>query len=1087
MEVPTLLVGLGGIGSSIAQQAYNRIPPEQRRRVVIHLLDTDVSDLKRFEAMGHTRRTTHLGSVHTVEEHLLHYPDMEAWFPRHPVVSPKVTIQGAGQIRAVSRMAFTQLLRDPVKVEGLEHAVNELSKLDIDNSEAFLPRVMLVNSLAGGTGAGCFIQTALFLRQLIKSRFNRAASPLVRGFFVLPDVLTLTRAITNTQEVERIRANAQACLKELEAIVGAVNGETEPLKLEYYTDHQQAQPVTGSPALEYSFLFDYQNTKGLTLDNLGDYIAQVGRCLHAALFSPLAENQYSQEDNQVLNLAGDTAQERGRARYAGAATSLLRYPFEEIVEFLTLKRVAEDISEVWMRPDLDWRRELDAFGRDVDRGIIRPEPQRNEHYQRFLKEMYESEDAPPAFKRIYPQAFQQDERGRPDLNQRRADYWVAAMLDFIENSIDLPLSPNLRLNSTNLRDANAAYREVSQAEEQIFEALERVQEYIPRHITSLATQLTTRDAEDDIIYQGSGQQRLNYWLFNGRTPLHPLATRLFLYQVEAILAAQVARLANETRTLFEAIDRYEKEAYNLPNTPDYQETAIDRVRGAVNRPMLQRIISRSLQNFARTYEEESTKQYNRIQRYVVAKLQEEVLRKVHTKMRDFILENEGFFDALKPLRTRLLNRSNRLHDLHEQQTDDTVVFVLGEAASKDALWNELRRPSQDDAEEVHRVTFEQLYRTFALRESSGNVMTTFTEAVTAQLRQQVLSAPNLPRNIGEALSREAQLKGEDVEGYARSRLQLLPRLAAPYLQTRNWASRAPRTLKFYGLHPSLRDVLPPSVIDGVIGNPREVSGDPAFSEHEVVFYTVTYGFAAEDLAKFTAGTKQGSVQQPDGSYYTAYQNYIGAIQQGGVTPHLDKHWHASLPDFWSNSHDINRAMLRGIALGVLRLDANTWSFDINEVAKADHQGHLRGLSDKLEQDQDLLNALIAKVDGELAKATQQGLRNHPGDLDQHRFVTGIRDVSAAGVNLLDLVLDYLHGNPQLPKQQRNQDTVALAETLCDEVRRYVNSCIGDPNRAESETCRVLSSLRETSLHLGAQSGVDPVIRGAVTERLERYC
>ncbi|MDZ7706080.1 MAG: tubulin-like doman-containing protein [Trueperaceae bacterium] len=1087
MEVPTLLVGIGGIGSSIAQQAYNRIPEAQRRRVVIHLVDTDVSDLKRFEAMGHTRRTTHLGSVHTVEEHLLHYPDMEAWFPRHPVVSPKVTIQGAGQIRAVSRMAFTQLLRDPVKVEGLEHAVNELSKLDIDNNEAFLPRVMLVNSLAGGTGAGCFIQVALFLRQLIKSRFNRAASPLVRGFFVLPDVLTLTRAITNPQEVERIRANAQACLKELEAIVGAVNGETEPLKLEYYTSHQQAQPVTGSPALEYSFLFDYQNSKGLTLDNLGDYIAQVGRCLHAALFSPLAENQYSQEDNQVLNLAGDTVQERGRARYAGAATSLLRYPFGEIVEFLTLKRVAEDISEVWTRPDRDWRRELELFERDVDRGIIRPEPRRSEHYQRFLREMYESQDAPPAFKRIYPQAFRQDERGRPDLDQRSADYWVAAMLDFIEQSIDLPISDNLRLNSTNLRDVNAAYREVSQAEEQIFEALELVEAYIPRHITSLATQLTTRDAEDDIIHQGSGQQRLNYWLFDGRTPRHPLAVRLFLYQVEASLGAQVARLAGETRTLHEAIDRYEKEAYNLPDTTDYQETAVDRVRAAINRPLLQRLISRSLPNFARTYEQESTKQYNRVQRYVVAKLQEEVLRKVHTKIRAFILENEGFFDALQPLRARLLNRANRLHDLHDQQSDDTVQYVLASAASKDALQNELRRASRNDADEVHRVTYEQLYRAFASREASGDVMGAFTDAVTEQLRGEVLAAPNLPKNIGEALEREAQMNGAELEGYVRDRLQMLPRLAAPYLQTRNWASRAPRTLKFYGLHPSARDTLPPSALSSVIGNPREVSGDPAFSEHEVIFYTVTYGFAAEDLAKFTAGTKQGSVQQPDGSYYTAYQNYIGAIGQGGVTPHLDKHWHTSLPDFWTNSHDINRALLRAVALGVLRLDANAWSFDVQTLAEADHPGHLRGLSDRLEHDDDLLNTLIAKVDDELAKATQYDLRDHPGNIDQHSFISGLYDVSGAGVNLLDLVVDYVHGNPQLAKQQRDQDTVALAETLCDEVRRYVYSCLGDPAKAQTETCRVLQRLRDTSVHLGAQSGVDPVLRGAVVDRLESYC
>jgi len=46
MYAPTLLIGLGGLGSSIVQAVYARVPEARRPAVRVHILDTDVQELQ---------------------------------------------------------------------------------------------------------------------------------------------------------------------------------------------------------------------------------------------------------------------------------------------------------------------------------------------------------------------------------------------------------------------------------------------------------------------------------------------------------------------------------------------------------------------------------------------------------------------------------------------------------------------------------------------------------------------------------------------------------------------------------------------------------------------------------------------------------------------------------------------------------------------------------------------------------------------------------------------------------------------------------------------------------------------------------
>lgn len=46
MNAPTLLIGLGGVGSKIVERVSGLITPEQRESIAVVVLDTDINDLR---------------------------------------------------------------------------------------------------------------------------------------------------------------------------------------------------------------------------------------------------------------------------------------------------------------------------------------------------------------------------------------------------------------------------------------------------------------------------------------------------------------------------------------------------------------------------------------------------------------------------------------------------------------------------------------------------------------------------------------------------------------------------------------------------------------------------------------------------------------------------------------------------------------------------------------------------------------------------------------------------------------------------------------------------------------------------------
>ena len=143
----------------------------------------------------------------------------EGWFP----LSNKELInnltdlkKGAGQIRIFGRLAFF-FNSDKIK-KAISDSINAIMGVEQANS-FFSPTnqeidIYIVGSLAGGTGSGMFMDTALMCRDIVTDGPNNIEVA-IRGYFVLPEVF-LNARIGTAHDFPRIYPNAAGALMELD-------------------------------------------------------------------------------------------------------------------------------------------------------------------------------------------------------------------------------------------------------------------------------------------------------------------------------------------------------------------------------------------------------------------------------------------------------------------------------------------------------------------------------------------------------------------------------------------------------------------------------------------------------------------------------------------------------------------------------------------------------------------------------------------------------------------------------------------------------------------------------------------------------
>ncbi|HEX5725344.1 MAG TPA: tubulin-like doman-containing protein [Longimicrobiaceae bacterium] len=1091
-EVPTLLIGLGGIGSRVVDTVHGWIPPERRQFVAAHAFDTNVNDISKLR--GLQGRVTQTSERWTVGQYL-HRADplVKEWFPaEQPELQRKLLTEGAGQIRAVSRLAYRASM-ETGRLHLLERQIATIFRARGDEAVSSV-RVMIVSSLAGGTGAGVFLQTAMYLRELFELQFGRS-NVLVRGAFILPDVLIKSRVL-DQNEWENVMANGYASLKELNAITlnagGGPGQQQVTIEMEYrpgQTDASGRQSLAITPRqlpYDFVFLYDFENTRGENLGHLDHYLDQVAQTVFLQLFTPIAAGNFSQEDNQILSLIAN----HGRSRYAGAGVSRLIYPYDDVVEYSALRWVTDSLTEQWLKLDADYEAEYRQYERDLQAGVTRQEPRVAERYT-WLLDNYAAGDRPdPFFTEAHRATQVLDEKGRPTEAKH------ALFLGAVEQEVERVLQEDrelaqaqddCRIDEGRLEDRDRVRHEVIRVEDALVTLQQRVQKAVEEYKVFLVNQVLLQDYDAPGGMQGQ-DFRLNTWLLGKPEPLHPVAARYVLYRLWLELDTRVRALSAQNEELLKTIRRYER-AYDLAETEDLQETAEDRVRKSLDQGFLKAVLRNEFKEFRDEYLDKSQRHLRSLTRFKVDRLKELVFAAVQKAVRELLDEWERYFRNLRETRNHLLDELHQRAAAHEGGADPTQQYVLGAKGDKEKLWDGIRTTlaGRTMPVDIARQIWLGHYRRFCEVFRGGRAAEQRPEATEALFRQdvlrwcrnEVLKQDALRLNVVRALRKEADFAGaDDGDAHVAARVGRLTNLARP------WVPEVPGAaeIHFWGIHPESTAELQAAQRNTLFGS--QLLSDEAFSPFVVVRYRGHYGLKVEDFPKFSSGSRERG--QPAGTYFRAYTDRIARVEAGNsVTPHLDKRWHlqAFLPDLnpaqaQEDEARVDRAWLDGLIYGYLKVASfdgrPVWEFNRETGTSllvsggSPTPGKLQALHEALRHNPSVVEHALERAE-EQAEADR---RNHPEAVEPHRFHQGcVRSPALGdGANVLDLACRFLAGAQRDEALEQKQEQ--LLASLLDEIEAYYVEAYGGHR---SHTARTAAAALIESLAQGSPTytGADP--------------
>ncbi len=345
----TLLLGLGGTGSRIVNYVASDL---NKKRIPINdgniccaVLDTNDNDRDKLVDGGSVIPVIATSKDRKIADYIKLYNNrgVREWMPESPSLLKENMKDGASQMRVKSRLAFLDTAETKESIHELEVAINELFNYR-DGKEI---RVMLVSSLAGGTGAGMFIQTALWLRKF----FDKKKCPItIRGILVLPDVFidTLDDIRNDENETQSLYANAYAAIRELNAITKIKTKGMKtflPVTIDNLFDSEK-DVSDGQPVFDFAFFVDNITEGGSGLKELEQYERVISRLVYMQLYAPMHDDLYSEEDNLFKRY-----EKSPEPLFGSCGTAKAKYPTEDILRYCALRASQDALSNGWRKLD----------------------------------------------------------------------------------------------------------------------------------------------------------------------------------------------------------------------------------------------------------------------------------------------------------------------------------------------------------------------------------------------------------------------------------------------------------------------------------------------------------------------------------------------------------------------------------------------------------------------------------------------------------------------------------------------------------------------------------------------------------------
>ena len=328
VNAPILFIGVGGIGSKIVKGVADRAINDDTSNIRFVVMDTDVNDLLTVNK-GAEIVAIQTSSTSSVESYLKNDKDAKHnWFPENKMMDSKTVSEGAGQVRAISRLALNDIIKNG-KIHKLYKAIDDLFLKDGGGLKQAV-RVVIASTAAGGTGSGIAMETGMLVRHYVKKNYPEAAV-MIRGFLVMPGVMDTV--IKTQSEKDSLRCNGYATIKEINAFMMKGSGffDTVP-ELQRYKDLHISIPNASSGdenisnlPFDFCFLMDRTDSNAGNMTTLPQYIDYASQSIYEQNIGPMQTKASSVEDN-ILKLCINP-DKLGRCRFAGAGASVLKYPY----------------------------------------------------------------------------------------------------------------------------------------------------------------------------------------------------------------------------------------------------------------------------------------------------------------------------------------------------------------------------------------------------------------------------------------------------------------------------------------------------------------------------------------------------------------------------------------------------------------------------------------------------------------------------------------------------------------------------------------------------------------------------------------
>lgn len=904
MNAPTLLVGLGGTGCDIIHRVSEMVSDEERHNIAFAVFDTDINDLRTIEENNPFVKTIQTSTKQTVGEYLnqdTHARD--TWFPVNAVLNSKTLTEGAGQVRSISRLAFETVIRAG-KLEPLHQAIQSLYKIEEDKPEQAL-RVMIVSSLAGGTGSGLLLPVAMYIRHYLESHFRRNAN-IIRGFFILPEVFF--EVIPGPAEQNNLKANAYATLRELDAFL--MRGDNT-LDERYKSSVRMLFPRAESSGYEeysvrpydFCFLFDAQNADGGKLDSFEQYKDHAANCIYAMSIGPMNKRSNSAEDNTIRKLT----RERGRNRYAGAGSSMLVYPFEDIRKFMALQWAKQNISKKWLVFDEDYKELQRENQRRRDEGVPVNETSLEDFYTTQIESLAKHDDA---FARSIVRACT---RLAPDGVTEKGRYWNEYV-----NAITNKVKDDLEKGSSSL---SAKKDEL----EMIWSTLDKkgdayVSYYREANSYYYLTKAYVEGTAQNLAFamfkskdnKGFSDQkyRLEYYLTSaGGNYMHPNAIRYFLIQARNQMVKARSGNSQNLKDVLESIDTAEETIFDDTKTTNRIEKASDFEDKTVSKGESQNK-KELLEDYVNNIDEYRTL-------YVSDKVYDEgikYLNKLIEAFTQFYTSFEGKVDSID-------KDINAIYRKYADRSGSTTRYVCASRTCLDKILQKrpyLGSPISIDSE-LAREIYVKVANYADLKEKPSNnryFADLFDKDIMGYFKKSVMKSygDEIDIDIITALENEAvyEYEGERedltdalIEQYVARTIQNVRALSCPFIESPLGQKREPIYSCTFNtcLKPEKGDDSPRTKLIKKEMMNRGGVPDEDIPKGKLLFYQSFYGLRANDLSKFAPPETSQTYDRTGGEYFTAYFDLIKGIhpethRSTEITPHIDRWWHidTKMPD-----------------------------------------------------------------------------------------------------------------------------------------------------------------------------------------------